>query len=105
MNNLINIDDAQQLIKKCKKDKLFFGEFVLVCDQPGMISALNCNSTVKNDKYARWRPELAEFDCKIQFRPGVLNVAADALSRCSPLQQLDNSNVHRASKPFIVFCV
>lgn len=55
--------------------------FLLICDQQGLVSALRSKSAIKNAKFERWRLELCDFDFEVQFRPGALNVAADALSR------------------------
>ena len=40
-------------------------------------------SSIKNDKIARWRLELMPYTFEIKYRPGPLNVPADALSRKS----------------------
>lgn len=61
------------------------GKFTVISDQQGMVAALQSKSAVKNAKYARWRLELSDYEFEIQYRPGILNVAADALSRCSAL--------------------
>jgi hypothetical protein len=41
-------------------------------------------SSIKNDKIARWRLELMPYKFEIKYRPGSLNVPADALSRKVP---------------------
>ena len=38
-------------------------------------------SKIKNEKLLRWRLELSEYQYDIQYRPGIQNEAADALSR------------------------
>jgi transposase InsO family protein len=41
-------------------------------------------SSIKNDKIARWRLELMPYKFVIKYRPGALNIPADALSRKEP---------------------
>ena len=42
-------------------------------------------SRVKNDKLARWRLELSEYDNEVVYRKGTENASADALSRIASL--------------------
>ena len=52
-------------------------------------------SKIKSEKLARWRLELADFDYNICYRPGPLNKAADALSRCCSIKDIDHlSTLH-----------
>ena len=43
-------------------------------------------------KQGRWQDFLAEFDLTIEYRPGKLNAAADALSKKAQLAALDRHN-------------
>ena len=67
--------------------------FTIRCDQHGFVQTLNSTSSkgVKNAKFARWKIELAEFDFTIQHISGILNTAADALSRSVTSISLDPS--------------
>jgi len=58
------------------------------------VQALNTTSAkqIKNAKFARWRLELGEFDFKIQHLPGILNTAADALTRGTSVVSMDHSS-------------
>ena len=73
------------VVQACQQFRQYLANrpFTIYCDQHGFVQALNSSSTrgVKNAKFARWRLELAEFDCSIQHVPGILYTAADALSR------------------------
>ncbi len=52
-------------------------------------------SKIKSEKLARWRLELADLDYNIAYRPGPLNTAADALSRCCSVKDLGKlSTIH-----------
>jgi transposase InsO family protein len=50
----------------------------------------NPTSRIKNEKLARWRLELSEFDYDIVYRTGRTNVAADSLSRIASLSPCDS---------------
>ena len=67
--------------------------FSIFCDQHSFVQALNSSSTkqIKNAKFARWRLELSEFDFTIHHLPGILNTAADALTRGTSTVTVDKS--------------
>ena len=77
--------EGYAVVQACQQFRHFLTSrpFTVQCDQHGFVQALNSTSSraVKNAKFARWRMELAEFDFSIQHIPGILNTAADALSR------------------------
>ncbi len=78
------------VVEACSKFRHFLWNrpFKIFCDQNGFVQALSPSKGskgVKNRKFARWRLELAEFNFTIHHLPGVLNTAADALSRISSI--------------------
>jgi transposase InsO family protein len=72
--------------------------FVLITDQRSVSFMFDCahKSKIKNDKITRWRVELACYSYDIVYRPGRLNVAADALSRatCASTSTRSLSELH-----------
>ena len=91
--------EGYAVVLAVRKFKSFLcGKFTIITDQQGLVSALKSKSAVKNAKYARWRLELADFDYKVQYRPGILNVAADALSRCSAINLQESLNLLEVEK-------
>jgi len=84
--------EGYAVILSIRKFKHFLNApFTILSDQQGVVSALNSHSGVKNAKFARWRLEMAEFDFEVIYRPGLQNVAADALSRCCTLSSNQTS--------------
>ena len=57
--------------------------FVLITDQQSITYMFNSqrHGKIKNDKIMRWRVELSCYSYDIIYRPGRMNLAADALSR------------------------
>lgn len=84
------------VISACQqfRNYLLGKSFSIFCDQHGFVQALNTTSAkqIKNAKFARWRLELSEFDFKIQHLPGILNTAADALTRGTSVVSMDHSS-------------
>ena len=58
--------------------------FTLVTDQQAVsfIFDKKGRGRTKNDKILRWRIELSTYSYDVKFRPGSLNLGADALTRC-----------------------
>ena len=77
--------EAFAMVKSDKKFKhyLIGRPFNLIIDQRGVSLLLQGKHAprVKNSKITRWRLELAEYNYHITYRPGKLNVVADALSK------------------------
>ena len=87
--------EGYAVILAIRKFKNYLREkFTIISDQKGLVYALNSRSPVKNNKYERWKLEMADLNFEVQYRPGILNVAADALSRCSSVHTIkDNSEI------------
>lgn len=79
--------EAFAIVKAVEKFRHFLvgRPFNLITDQRGVSFLLQGQhaSRIKNSKINRWRLELAEYRYNIVYRPGTLNAAADALSRCA----------------------
>ena len=111
--------EAFAIVKSVEKFKhyLMGRSFNLITDQRGVSFLLHGKhaSCVKNSNINRWRLELAEYNYHITYRPGKLNVVADALSRISSLtsntveqdtkdmalklhQEMGHPGAHRLSK-------
>ena len=88
--------EALAIVESCHRWRHFLlavSKFTITTDQK-VVSFLfdqHHTSKIKNDKICRWRVELAEFKFDINYRPGILNVAADTLSRCSSI--FDNNSL------------
>ena len=67
--------------------------FTLFTDQEAVSYIFNRKNKkltkIKNDKMIRWRIELSCFDFDIVHKPGVSNVAADAMSRVASIHKQD----------------
>ena len=66
--------------------------FTIITDQKpvSFIFSKSHPSRIKSDKLARWRLELIDYNFNITYRPGNQNTAADTLSRCGAIKDLDN---------------
>jgi transposase InsO family protein len=77
--------EAYAIVEALRKWRhfLLIRPFTLITDQQGVSFMFNNTSAgkIKNMKIQRWRIELSCFKFDIQYRPGKLNVSADALSR------------------------
>ena len=68
--------------------------FTVITDQKsvGYMYDRKRRSKIKNDKIARWRVELSQYQYNVKYRPGKDNVVADTFSRIAaithPLQEL-----------------
>ena len=70
-------------------------KFTLVTDQRSIAFMFNTQqkTKIKNDKILRWRIELSTYNYDIQYRPGSLNEAPDALSRICASSSLALSRI------------
>ena len=78
--------EACAIIECCRRWRhllLSAPHFTIVTDQKSVSFLFSTQQTskIKNDKLARWRLELSEYQFNITYRPGSQNTAADALSR------------------------
>ena len=72
--------------------------FTIFTDQKAIsfLFAKSHPSRIKSDKLARWKLELTDYKFNIAYKPGKLNIAADALSRCNAISQNSElSQIHR----------
>jgi hypothetical protein len=94
--------EACAIVECCRKWRHLLHmvpHFDVVTDQRAVSFLFNSQglSKIKNEKIARWRIELSEFRFNISYRPGPLNAAADALSRCGAVRDLKNLRVLHSS--------
>ena len=79
--------EACAVVEACRKFRHYLvgKKFLLVTDQEAVSFMFNSSGhgKIKNDKICRWRIELSTLDFDIKYRPGVLNVTADCLTRAS----------------------
>ena len=80
--------EACAIIECCRKWRhllLTAPFFTIVTDQKSVSFLFDSHkvSKIKHEKMTRWRLELSEYNFNIEYRPGRLNAAADALSRVS----------------------
>ena len=80
--------EACAIVECCRKWRhllLSVPFFTIVTDQKSVSLLFGSHrvSKIKHEKMTRWRLELSEFNFNIEYRPGRLNTAADALSRVS----------------------
>jgi len=79
--------EAYAIVESVRKwQHLLMGKhFTIITDQKSVSFMFDeqHSSNVKNDKIARWRIELMPYKFDILYRPGKLNVPADALTRQS----------------------
>ncbi|XP_063222991.1 uncharacterized protein LOC134531237 isoform X1 [Bacillus rossius redtenbacheri] len=86
--------EAYAIIEALRKWRhyLIGRKFQLITDQKSISYMFNIRhpGKIKNEKFTRWRLELAPYNYDIIYRPGKENVAADALSRtCGSLHTFD----------------
>ncbi|WZZ33691.1 hypothetical protein YC2023_017092 [Brassica napus] len=76
---------AMQLTKGVKKGEPTFLAMMKVEDEPNKVEDIPQTQKKLSPKQARWQDFLAEFDYTLEYKPGKVNVVADALSRKAEL--------------------
>lgn len=94
--------EAASLVESVRKwrDLLLGRHFTIVTDQQAASYMFNTRlpNRIKNDKLLRWRLELSNYSYEIVYRPGSLNISADALSRaCLATCSISLKELHAAS--------
>ena len=81
--------EASAIVESFRKWKhyLLGNQFTLLTDQEALSFMYNRHKNkIKNDKIMRWKLELSPYKYEVVYRPGPLNLGADALSRCNATQ-------------------
>lgn len=93
--------EAQSIVEAVRKWRHYLAShhFTLITDQKSVsfMFDIKHSGKIKNDKILRWRLELSPYSFDIQYRPGNLNVPADALSRVSGSMTMDGLSELHAS--------
>jgi len=87
--------EALAIIECCRKWRHFISSSshtTVLTDQRSVafLFGPQTRSKPKNEKLDIWRSELSELNIEISYRPGELNQAADALSRCASISDANS---------------